>query len=237
MRAIILAAGVGRRLGASVLEQPKCLLDLGGVTLLDRMLSALSAVGAERVTIVVGHLAEQIEAAVAGRPGVRTLRNPEYRKGAILSLWTAREELDDEVLVMDADVLFPVEMLRRLAASPHANCFLIDTRAESDGEAQMVMARDGRALDIARGLRGHYDTCGESIGFLKLSRPAAAELRRLLEETLQAGRDGVEHEEVYPALMRRCVIGYERADDFPWVEIDFPPDVARARELLRQAAL
>src|SRR5688572_2121825 len=101
MKAIILAAGVGRRLGDSVAEHPKCLLELRGRTLLDRMLDALSEAGVGDVTVVVGHLGEQIQTAVAGRRGVRTVFNPEFRKGAILSLWTAREELDAAVLIMD----------------------------------------------------------------------------------------------------------------------------------------
>ena len=233
MKAIILAAGRGRRLGDSVTEHPKCLIEIEGHTLLDRMLDALAAVGVERTTVVVGHLAEQIQAAVAGRPGVSTVYNPEFQKGAILSLWTAREDLDADVLIMDADVLFPVSLLRRLVESPHANCFLMDTSAANDGEAMMLMACGGRVLDITRGLRGDFDACGESIGFLKLDRNGAATLRRLLGEALQGGRDGIEHEEVYPALMRECVLGYEAVGDTPWTEVDFPEDVERARELVR----
>lgn len=237
MNAIILAAGVGRRLGDSLVEHPKCLLDLGGRTLLDRMLDFLAEVGITRTTVVVGHLAEQIEAAVRERPGVATLINPEYRKGAILSLWTAREWLQGDVLVMDADVLFPTALLRRLVESPHPSCFLMDAAAENDGEAQMLMARDGRVLDITRGLRGDYDACGESVGFLKLDAEGSARLRALLERALQDGRDRIEHEEVYPALMRECMIGYETVDDLPWMEIDFPDDVERARALLRSGAI
>lgn len=237
MKAIILAAGVGKRLGDSVVEHPKCLLVLEGRTLLDRMLDSLAGTGVRDVVVVTGHLGDQIEAAVRGRPGVQTAYNPEYRKGAILSLWAARDELDDDVLIMDADVLYPAAMLRRLVDSNHENCFLMDTRAASDGEAQMLMARNGRVLDIARGLRGEFDTRGESIGFLKLGRDAACTLRVLLGQALEGGRDGIEHEEVYPALMRECVIGYELADDFDWIEIDFPEDVAQARRLLESGAL
>jgi choline kinase len=236
MKAIILAAGVGRRLGGSVVEHPKCLLELEGRTLLDRMLDILAELGIGPVTIVVGHLAEQIQAAVADRPGVRTRFNPEFRKGAILSLWTAREDLDDDVLVMDADVLFPTEMLRRLVDAPAANCFLMDVAADNDGEAMMLMAKGGRVVDIRRGLQGEFDACGESIGFLKLSKSGAATLLPLLEQALSEGRNGIEHEEVYPALMRECEIGYVTAEDLPWTEIDFPEDVERARELLRGQA-
>lgn len=234
MKAIILAAGVGKRLGGSVVEHPKCLLDLNGRTLLDRMLDALNVAGVTEITVVVGHLSEQIERALAGRPGVTTVFNPEFRKGAILSLWTAREDLEGDVLIMDADVLFPVEMLRRLIDSPSANCFLMDTSAANDGEAQMLMARNGRVLDIIRGLRGDYDACGESIGFLKLGADGSRTLLGLLQRALADGKDGIEHEEVYPALMRECEIGYVTADDLPWLEIDFPEDVERAQALLQE---
>jgi choline kinase len=231
MRGVILAAGVGKRLGGAVIEHPKCLLSIGERTLLERMLDALSAVGVNDITIVVGHMADQIERAVAGR-GVRTLFNPEYRKGAILSLWTARECLDADVLIMDADVLFPTGMLERLVRSRHGNCFLMDRRAADDGEAQLLMALDGRVRDIARGVRGPFDEKGESVGFLKLDAPSAATLRSLLGQALEGGRDGIEHEEVYPSLMRECVISYETVDDLPWMEIDFPEDVIAAEALL-----
>jgi len=86
--------------------------------------------------------------------------------------------------------------------------------------------------DIARGLRGEYDAWGESVGFLKLGGEGSRTLRRLIEEAVEAGRDGIEHEEVYPALMRECTLGYETAAGFAWLEIDFPADVERARAML-----
>lgn len=237
MRAIILAAGVGKRIGDGASEHPKCLIELEGRTLLARMLDALTQTGVREAVVVTGYLGSQVEAAVAGRPGARTVYNPEFRKGAILSLWSARGEFADDLLIMDADVLFPVEMLRRLVESAHPDCFLMDRRAANDGEAQMLMARGGRVLDITRGLRGEFDACGESVGFLKLSRNGAAVLLTLLEDALQGGDDGIEHEEVYPALMRKLVIGYECVDDLPWMEIDFEEDVTSARELLRERPL
>ena len=237
MRAIILAAGVGKRIGGGASEQPKCLIELEGRTLLARMLDTLAETGVPDAVVVVGYLGSQVEAAVAGRQGVRTVYNPEFRKGAILSLWSARSEFAHDLLIMDADVLFPAAMLRRLVESPHQNCFLMDPRAANDGEAQMLTARGGRVIDIARGLRGDFDACGESVGFLKLSRSGAAVLHGLLAQALQAGDDGIEHEEVYPALMRELVIGYECVDDLPWMEIDFEEDVTRARELLRERPL
>ena len=45
---------------------------------------------------------------------------------------------------------------------------------------------------------------------------------------MQAGDTGIEHEEVYPALLARVEVGFERVDGLPWIEIDFPDDVVRA---------
>jgi len=238
MKAIILAAGVGRRLDGLLEGRPKCLLRFDGEPLLGRLLDGLEAAGVDEAVVVVGHGAGHVRDQIGGVHGalpVRYVDNPLYRKGAILSLWTARAELGDDVLVMDADVLCSRGLLVRLVHSPHASCFLLDGSVSPGGEEQMLMARDGRVLDIAktRTIDPSYDTAGESIGFLKVSAADAPVLREILEAAVAEGRDDVEHEQIYPELMRRCVVGYERVDGEPWIEIDFPEDVAIAeREVL-----
>lgn len=91
------------------------------------------------------------------------------------------------------------------------------------------MVREGRVLDIARRPRGDWDLLGESIGFLKLSAEAARLLRELLRARIDRGEVDLEHEEVYPDLLRSVPVGFERADDLDWTEIDFPADLERAR--------
>ena len=231
MTAIILAAGVGKRLLGASGGRPKCLIEIAGRSLLHRLLEGLAAAGVGDAVVVTGFGADRVRAAVSpGVPGidVRCVTNERFREGAILSLWTAREALERAVLVMDADVLCAPDMLARLVRSPHANCFLLDAGQENTGEEQMLLVRDGRVRDIVRGGAPGYELMGESIGFLKLSAPAAHLLRELLEERVRAGDTGVEHEEVYPDLLARVEVGFERVDGMPWIEIDFPDDVVRA---------
>jgi choline kinase len=88
--AVILAAGVGRRLGAQD-HPPKIMLEFGGRTLLQRHLGALEACGIQDISITVGYAYEQIEAEVQrlGRSErVRFVHNPRYREGSLVSLWT-----------------------------------------------------------------------------------------------------------------------------------------------------
>lgn len=236
MTAIILAAGVGKRLHGASGGKPKCLIRIGGRSLLERLLQQLATAGVRDAVVVVGFGADVVRAEIGDGPdGLRVtfVDNPRFREGAILSLWSAREHLNGPALVMDADVLCSQAMIDALVRSAHANCFLLDGSAKNTGEEQMLLIRGGRVRNIVRGGAPGYDLMGESIGFLKLSAPAAALLCELLAAKLDAGQTGIEHEEVYPDLLARMDVGFERVDDWPWTEIDFPEDVTRAeREIL-----
>ena len=236
MTAIILAAGVGKRLLTASGGRPKCLVEIGGKSLLVRLIEGLAAAGVRDAVVVTGFGAEAVGAAVGHEVGgvrIRVVVNPRFREGAILSLWAARDWLSGPVLVMDADVLCPPAMLDRLVRSPQPNCFLLDAGVESTGEEQMLLTTDGLVRDIVRGGAPGYELAGESVGFLKLSAEGARLLRDLLAERVARGDTAIEHEEVYPDLLARVPVGFERVDGMPWTEIDFPEDIERAeREVL-----
>ena len=236
MKAIILAAGIGKRFKAVTEHIPKCLIEIQGQTLLERTLRALGTAGVTQAVVVIGYRGEMIEQKIGLRCGavqVSYVHNTEYDRGAILSLWSAREEFDDDVLIMDADVLFPAAMITRLIQSPHPNCFLLDTSATNTGEEQMLLTRGGRVLTIIRGGSGEYDLIGESIGFLKVCRDDAPLLRTILDNQIAQGRDTIEHEEAYPIFLDQRFVGFEQVEDLPWIEIDFPADLEQVeREVL-----
>ncbi len=229
MRAIVLCAGRGRRLGQA---GPKCLVDVGGRTLLERMLSALEAEGVREVVLVVGYEAGLVRAAAGGRAAVRFVENPRWERGSVVSLWTAREHLDgaDDALIMDADVLFPREALRRLVESARPSAFLMDRGASASGEEMMLAARDGRVRRIARRVDpAAYDAVGEGVGFFKVARADQAALVAVLEEFVVAGDDGRDYEDALDRFLGRAVAGYEDVTDLPWTEVDFADDLERAR--------
>ena len=231
MKAIILAAGIGKRFREITDHRPKCLIEIQGKTLLERTLTALRAAGVEEAVVVIGYRSEMIQQQIGSNYGgvrVRYVKNPQYAKGAILSLWSAREEFNDDIIVMDADVLFPVALIKRLVHSSHANCFLLDGSSENTGEEQMLLTRNGRVLNIVRGGAGDFEVIGESVGFLKVSRTDAPLLRSILEEFVAQGQDTIEHEEAFPLFLAQRIVGFERVDDLPWIEIDFSTDLEQA---------
>ena len=233
MRAIILAAGMGWRLKPHTEATPKCLLELGGKTLLRRYLEAFVALGIPEAVLVVGYLKEQVAAEAARGPAgvrVRVAENDRYMRGNILSLWQARDEFDDDVLIMDADILFPQEMLARLLATPDVNALAVDEQFQDTGEKQKVVCEDGWVVEVTKKIGQDPRVRGEAVGMLRLSAEAAEILRGILEEFVETGKDSLEYEEAFRELAGEVPIGVVEVGDLPWVEIDFQEDLARARD-------
>jgi len=233
MRAIILAAGVGWRLKPQTDTTPKCLLEVGGKSLLLRYLETFAAVGVSEVVLVVGHLKELVMAEAARGPAeveVRFIVNEQFTRGNILSLWHAREEFDDDILIMDGDILFPQELVARLIASPHGNAIAVDERFTDTGEEQKVVCEDGWVVEVSKKVGGDPRVRGEAVGILRLSADAAEVLRGILEEFIETGKDSLEYEDAFRELAAEVPIGVVEIADLPWIEIDFEEDLARARQ-------
>ena len=231
VRAIILAAGMGWRLKPHTEATPKCLLELGGKTLLSRYLETFEALGIPEAVLVVGYLKEQVAAEVARGPAgvrVRVVENDRYMRGNILSLWQARHEFDDDVIIMDADVLFPQEMLARLLATPDMNALAVDEQFQDTGEEQKVVCEDGWVVEVTKKIGRDPRIRGEAVGMLRLSAEAAEILRGILEEFIETGKDSLEYEDALRELAGEVPIGVVEVGDLPWVEIDFQEDLARA---------
>ena len=238
MRAIILAAGVGRRLSDLTTDIPKCLLVVDGKTLLSRHMECLLAAGVNKVTVVVGYLAEQIEAELIPwkrKIAVDTVFNSEFRKGSILSLYHGVKSIEtkpEDVLVMDADVLYHTEVLARLVRARTPNCFLMDITAEETGEEMMLGAKAGRVWKIARRVGMDWDTVGEGVGFFKISGKDMLSLLAVLQAFREAGTVDVEYESAIDTFIKEFYAGFVPVGDLPWTEIDFPEDVVKAREVI-----
>jgi choline kinase len=236
MKALILAAGVGRRLGEAAGGDPKSLLKFGGKSLLQRHIEILQACGVWDIIIVVGHRGEAIEQELdrLGLSGkVALLANPRYREGSVVSLWSARELLRqrEPILVMDADVLYDVRAMRRLLSHEIENGFLLDRDVEPGDEPMKLCVRDGLIVDLHKRPSAPYEWYGESIGFTKFTGAAASELADVLDACVREGRTNIEYEEAIRDMIYKTpgLFRFVEITGLPWVEIDFVEDIARAR--------
>ena len=240
MRAIILAAGRGSRLQQAAERQlPKCLLNFGGRSLLERHLRLLETVGVEEITLALGFRHELIEAELArlGRPHVEIVLNRQYELGSMLTVHTAAGPLTrgGDVLLMDADVLYHEGIMAALAAGRGpVNRVLIDRDFEAGDEPVKVCVRAGVPIELRKQLEPglEYDMIGESVGFLRCDERASRRLAAIVADYVASSRAHLPHEEAVRDLLRERSQRFEVCDvtGMPWIEIDFPGDVVRATD-------
>ncbi|TFH22595.1 MAG: phosphocholine cytidylyltransferase family protein [Myxococcales bacterium] len=236
-KAVLYVAGRGTRLGPEYADTHKVLLSIGGRSLLERHVDHLVSVGVRELVIVTGHDAAHV-AAEASRltegstVTVRTVHNPDFQEGSVLSFLVSLPEIESArgaVLLMDGDVLYPTEMLQRLLASRHPTVLLIDrSYSTDDDDPVLVPVVDGRPVDFRKRWTGTADVVGESIGFFRV---APADLTFLAERTrtrIAAGSREDSYDEVLRDLVVAGRFGHEDVTGLPWTEIDFPADLERA---------
>lgn len=237
MNAIIYAAGKGLRLGS---DRPKILIEFGGRTLLEWHIRHLASVGVKQLLLVTGfqrEVIDQILPLLGERYGVNVneVVNHEFELGSVLSFHVSLPHLTEtagSVLLMDGDVLYPAAMLRRLIDSTHATALLLDREyATTDDDPVLVPVKHGRPFDFRKKWTGDAELVGESVGFFKV---APDDVPLLASETrLRADGTEAQRKESYDEVLRALVVaghfGYEDVTGLPWIEIDFPQDIERAR--------
>lgn len=237
MKAIILAAGVGKRLRPITDSRPKCLVEFNGKALIERYVEMLEALGVWEIVVVTGHLGQQISerlGASFGNARISYLHNAHYLHGNILTMYLARREFTDDVLLMDADMVLHPRLLELVIHSPNRSCYLMDQRDQVwTGEECLVAARNGRVVANNRRIAVPYDTVGEGLGVLKLDLATARRLGEIVAGFVETGELDREYEDALEVLLRERFVGFEPIGDLPWIEIDFPEDILRAqREIL-----
>jgi len=240
MHAIILAAGRGSRLAQYNPEGlPKCLMEFGGESLLARHLDLLFRLGIRQVDLVVGYEADRIIehiGTLSSRPDVAFHFNPRYEQGSVLSLWAAQETLTSgqPLIVMDADVLYHPDILRRLVETQIENCYLLDRDFAPGDEPVKIAVRDGQMAEFRKKLPVDlkFDQLGESVGFFRFSGACAATIARECERFETEGLGDAPHEEALRNVLLAdpASFGFEDVTGLPWIEIDFPEDVVRASD-------
>lgn len=232
MRAILLAAGRGRRLEASGWTAPKCLLPVGGTTILDNMLDALAAHGVQDLVMVVGYRQEEIRRHVAARGlSPAYVENPDYAEtNTINSLWRARAHMDADFLYFNADVLFHRDVLGRLMAAPGGR-LAVDRKKCGDEEVKVVLGADGRVQRIGKALDPAL-CAGEFIGIAQFARgDNAAFVEALRRRNVERGEVKLFFEAAVDDLLDRHVMSAVDVSDLASIEVDFPEDWAAAKAL------
>ncbi len=130
MQAIILAAGMGRRLKKLTENQPKCMITVNGIPMIERMMKQLDHCHLDRIIIVTGHKGEELQSFVSSLPlstPVTYIDNPVYKTtNNIYSLYLAKDQLlKDDTILLESDLIFEQEVLTQIINDPYPNLALV----------------------------------------------------------------------------------------------------------------
>ena len=240
MKAIILSAGQGSRLGHLTDDKPKCLIEFGGRSLLDRQLDALAANGVEEAVVVTGFRDDQIEAVLArrnGGPRVRTVFNPFYKVADNLgSLFVARDELQGDCLVWNGDTLVSDGLMARVVGNRGRDgiCVTVDRKERYDEDDMKVIRDEGDGRLRAIGKRIAEGVNAESIGLLAFRGDGATRFRDAIDKAMRTSEGTtIWYLRVIHHLAQNGDVWTLDIKGEEWGEVDFPEDLASAEALAK----
>jgi len=232
MKAVILAAGMGKRLAPSGWDAPKCLLPFGEWTILGHMLRGVMACGIRQAVVVVGYQQARVRQAVSewNIAAEFVVNNAYAETNTIHSLYLAREHLDDDFVYFNGDVLFDHRILPDLLVGDDGR-LAVDVKGCGAEEVKVIAEADGRITHIGKDLPG--DRClGEFIGVGRFAQTACKDFAAaLVRHNEQLGHEGLFFESAVHDILGGHPHWAVDTGDRPAVEIDTPEDLDVARGL------
>ncbi len=244
-KAIILAAGRGSRLHPYTENAPKCLTELGGVSLIERQLSVLRSAGIDDIVIATGYLSEML-----ALPGTRQIHNPAWAStNMVESLFAAEADFGEDLIVCYADIAYEPKLLDALLRSPHDITVAVNTgwralwemRFENplDDAESLVLGPDGTILEIGNKVSDIESIEGQFTGLLRFRGTAVDDLRNARTSMEHAERSWknvrpVEKAYMTDLLMELILSGrpvHAALVDGGWLEIDTVEDFEKTSRM------
>jgi len=185
MKAIILAAGMGTRLGKYTQDLPKGMLNVMGKSLIERQVETLRKSGLNNIIIVKGYASSKINI-----PGVKYYENKEYNTtNMVATLMTAEEEMDDEILVCYSDIIYEARLIKEILNSKAEVSVLADEdwsdywkarldNWQSDIES-LKYDKENNITEIGKTNCSLSDMQARYIGLIKFSKEGIKKLKKI----------------------------------------------------------
>lgn len=239
MIGVILAAGMAKRLRPLTDNCPKCLLKVGGRTLLERTVRAMQQAGISEFVVVTGYRGEMIREFLTLHLQPSTLHflhNADYEhNNNIYSLWMAGQVVRGrEFLLMDSDILCDPAAVVRIAQEPES-ALALNRHECGEEEIKVIVDAEGRITEISK-VCSIQDAIGESVGIEKMSAEYSTALYKELDVMIeQEGLIDVFYERAFERLIPQGhTFRVVDTTDYFSYELDTPEDFERATKLWKE---
>ena len=236
MKAFILAAGVSRRLYPHTYDIPKCLLEVGGKPIIHYQLDALKNLGVIDITMIVGYHREMLMMNVEKNfPDLNfnfVINHHYFETNTAYSIHIGRDKLDSQVLLMNADVIYPKALLEKVFSSNYKTVLAVDIKACGKEEVKVIDGGQNKIVAIGKDLI-EEQCLGEFIGVAKLSKDFVDIFKRSISDLIDAGGKNDYFEAGIQPLLDKVDTHFIDISEYPCLEIDFLEDLELARALFK----
>jgi choline kinase len=233
--AVLLAAGTGSRLQPLTDNSPKCLTEVNGITILERLVRSLQAWGVDRLFVVVGHLdcciRDFLGSSVDGLT-IEYIWCSKYRTtNNIYSLWEARHAIDEPFLLVECDLIFDAALLGKMLVPDR----IAVSRIEPWMNGTTVSLNSSHHVTQFQmdGDRVPDELTYKTVNIYSFSRPSWQRVKGLLEQYVSTGQVNAYYEAVFAEMVDKGNLSLEAVffDEHHWHEIDTLDDLNRAEQL------
>ncbi len=237
MNVIILAAGMGNRLGDATRALPKTLVKVHGKPLLHYVMQFLNHPSVEKIFVIGGYQFDQVQDYLQkNHPNVVCIENPDFTRGSILTIRTALPYLTTDTLIMNTDHIYPRQMIKKLLPQCRDITAICDTdRTLVEDDMKVLKDRTGRVADIDKKLT-RYDA--GYIGMTYCAAEKIPEYKAAVEAALETRGDTVAVEAALRWMAQNGKpIRVADVSGFGWLEVDTQADRSAAEAKLRLSGI
>lgn len=244
-KVILLVAGEGKRLHPYTLDKPKCMVQIDGISLIDRQLAVLKAEGLNDIVMIGGYKSEML-----ARDGIKLKNNSRYfETNMVWTLFCAEEELEGEVIISYGDIVYSRHVLQTLLKSTADIAVAIDkewkdywsSRSDNllDDVETLKLSKDGTISEIGQKPKSLDDIEGQYMGLMKFSPDGVNQIKKIFHAALKSGKLLQKSaENAYMTDLLQAVIDFGKPimsvpiyDN--WIEVDTVDDLESKTTLSR----
>lgn len=233
MKAVILAAGMGKRLEKANIDKPKSMINFGNKSIIQYQIESCLENSIDRFIVVVGYQADMLKSHVLNflpKDRVTFVENPIYQKtNTLYSLWLTRKYLDDNFIYFNADVLFDSRLLPKIVNNHKYSELLVEMKECAQEEVKVILDEDRRIRAIGKQLP-LFKCSGEFVGVGKFVKATIPDFINYLHKGVENGEENNYFEYAVNLLSVTQKLYAVPTDNLPCIEIDFPEDLKRAKE-------
>ena len=226
MDALILAAGRGTRMGQ--IDIPKCLLDIGGTSIINNQIKNFKNAGINRIFIVTGYNSELIHSHLNG--DFIFLHNSDYANTNNLhSVWAAKDSLDVDFICVYGDLLFHKEILENCIQNDNDICLVIEKNVRS--ETMKVKIENNLIVEVNKSISQDLAD-GNFIGMAKFKKSMIPVLFGEISLLVDNGNLKSYYTSAIESLIKKDKkINFVETNNFPWMDIDEEQELAEAKKI------